>query len=384
MFIHTFTLCCRVSSDTWWRLKEIMYDDLDFKKYNKYRIYRDQTQLKGVHIINEKYKEKSVILGLHRYSIGFSEESCDYFNNCSLTLRVNPYILTKDKSYIGLFELTDDHITLLADKINQCLTFLGVHVDDSSTMFGSRQFLLKDFRFQRIDLSMNLQLPNCYMTQLILGLIRKCRVPQGYERRKYYDSKTGKYKSYDYYEKIHCGSLAISAYHKSAQMDTQEKIHYSIYDIEHCEDIIRIEAQLKSSKVQGLANKWALSEPSPENVLRMLKEDTCYFDFLDTVFLKGNYRTYHETIHLINSSTYHKKTKEKMLELVEWTNKRNGTLEAALLKSQKKHGYSGKELLDLLSRFEMLNINPVTIPPAIKNYDYIPCISKLLRSDVII
>ena len=151
--IHTIELKKQITYSMLRDLKALEYKN----SQGSYRFYYDEAHRI---YISERYKNVGVRLYFHENEEGLQPH---------IRLIINPRILIGDISYTGIFEKTNENWIKLFLNLDNILNELG------------SDYSIESFTVSRIDLCVNLK-ANLRDINTTMRLIRKCRIPEVYER----------------------------------------------------------------------------------------------------------------------------------------------------------------------------------------------------------
>lgn len=326
---HTIELKKKITYSKLRDLKALEYKNCK----ENYRFYYDE-----VHriYISERYKNAGVRLYFHENGEGPSPH---------IRLIINPRILIGDFSYVGIFEKTDENWMKLFLNLNKILKEL-----DS-------EYSIESFTVSRIDLCVNLK-ANLRDINTTMRLIRKCRIPEVYERV-YFSSEEDNAKEMnknsfhvrrDYDE--------VSIYNKGYQMQQEGLSEYG--DV----DILRFEVQLKRKAIVRFLNQYYGSHYiSNSEILNFFAErsrDIMGYRLKD-FFTKGYHLQYSEAQRIVNANTiFTSKTRQRMKQLIYYTSQCKN-LNIAIKHLEDEFSLNKKQIEQLLKDFERINLSPITL-----------------------
>ena len=148
--------------------------------------------------------------------------------------------------------------------------------------------------------------------------------------------------------------IEFSCYNKYKQLENEDK-KYTTEEISAAKGIIRIELRMSHLKI--LQEKQKLNISTEEDILlnaNILSEDNIP-RYIKSCFGAGYFTTAIKAKQKILDSSYHKKTKQSMIDMVERANSKGQTLEKI------KCDIGKKKFSSLMKLFNQLGISPLTI-----------------------
>ncbi|MDD3570585.1 MAG: hypothetical protein PHY44_05735 [Lachnospiraceae bacterium] len=326
---HTFELKKKIDYLKLRDLKALEYKN----SKGSYRFYYDEAHRI---YISERYKNVGVRLYFHENGEGPSPH---------IRLIINPRILIGDLSYTGIFEKTNENWIKLFLNLDNILNELG------------SDYSFEHFTVSRIDLCVNLK-ANLRDINTTMRLIRKCRIPEVYERV-YFSSEEENAKEMnknsfhvrrDYDE--------VSIYNKGFQMQQEGLAEYG--DV----DILRFEVQLKRNAiVRFLRQYYGSHYISNREILNFFAErirDIMGYRLKD-FFTKGYHLQYSEAQKIIDRNTiFTSKTRQRMKQLIYYSSQCKN-LNIAIKYLEDEYSLNKKQIEQLLKNFEKINLSPITL-----------------------
>ena len=217
---------------------------------------------------------------------------------------------------------------------------------------------LKDFKLNRVDFTWNLYCKSSEEVKVRLDIFRKS------EQLPHYKEKNPRRKSGERDEAID-QPLYANKKNQHSWTTCAKNCEFSVYDkgyelkkqhgITILSSILRLELRISRQRLQKLAGKgnW-------EDQLRQLSKDQ---DKVMDKFLHRLHQDFSQVVHKkealkrIEESSFQKRTKDKMRELVKKMSS-CGSFTAA----RQKMGISKKSFIQLLRKFEKIKISPITLP----------------------
>ena len=217
---------------------------------------------------------------------------------------------------------------------------------------------LKDFKLNRVDLTRNLYCKSSEEVKVRLDIFRKS------EQLPHYKEKNPRRKSGERDEAID-QPLYANKKNRHSWTTCAKNCEFSVYDkgyelkkqhrITILSSILRLELRISRQRLQKLAGKgnW-------EDQLRQLSKDQ---DEIMDKFLHRLHQDFPQVVHTkealkrIEESSFQKRTKDKMRELVKKMSS-CGSFTAA----RQKMGLNKKSFIQLLEKFEKIKISPITLP----------------------
>ena len=216
---------------------------------------------------------------------------------------------------------------------------------------------LKDFKLNRVDLTRNLYCKSSEEVKVRLDIFRKS------EQLPHYKEKNLRHKSGERDEAVD-QPLYTNKKNQHSWTTCAKNCEFSVYDkgyelkkqhgITILSSILRLELRISRQRLQKLAGKghW-------EDQLRHLSKDQ---DKIMDKFLHRLHQDFPQVVHTkealkrIEESSFQKRTKDKMRELVKKMSS-CGSFTAA----RQKMGLNKKSFIQLLKKFEKIKISPITL-----------------------
>ena len=217
---------------------------------------------------------------------------------------------------------------------------------------------LKDFKLNRVDLTRNLYCKSSEEVKVRLDIFRKS------EQLPHYKEKNPRRKSGERDEAID-QPLYANKKNQHSWTTCAKNCEFSVYDkgyelkkqhgITILSSILRLELRISRQRLQKLAGKgnW-------EDQLRQLSKDQ---DEIMDKFLHRLHQDFPQVVHKeeafkrIEKSSFQKRTKDKMRELVKKMSS-CGSFTVA----RQKMGLGKKSFIQLLGKFEKIKISPIILP----------------------
>lgn len=318
---------------------------------------RDSIKEKLIKLSQEKrtgyYEKKSGDKAVYK-TINYNVASCFGFNMISLLkitfknentsywmdIKINPRRMfhKKDHPFVYIADIKD--LVSSYKKIDQFLKEAKINEIDSEA-----------FYIQRVDYCVNIDLGNQKHVKEYMRLMKKGAYPYHSERRTEY-SESGKRNvpTVDSFT-VTSNSFEFSVYDKYIQLK-KEKDKYPEEEIQEAEGMIRIELRVKRSKIRYDGKKGGYKDAQEflshagdiagKNIPRYIKK----------AYGNGKFVKLKKAKQVIEDSRYKKKTKEKMIKILDKVSKSN---------LQKVKLLYGKDFSKYMEKFNDLGISPITI-----------------------
>ena len=290
--------------------------------------------------ICEDLKKSGIIISLIR--------CCKYENDhyiyhyCGIRYRINPRRVIDQNNYVGIFD--KGNVREMIDETNDLL----YKVLDKLPPLNKCQL-------NRIDFCHNYKFKDQKTAEAFMEMVKRCNILPGSELELFYDEKLGKDVISENGIKMSFKNCSISIYNKYAQMIEQ---NYSFPDIEDARGVIRFEIQALYGKVYYIRKKHGIKELVDflNNTDELAMDQFNYY--FPKLFCKGDYYSYEEAVIKVSNSSFSKKIKKRMYNLLSLTI--HNSLDDALTVMKEK--LSSAQINWVLNKFNILDLNPSTIP----------------------
>lgn len=351
--IHTFEIQKKIDWQTKRGATSVLFKEAKQKNFQIYEVKN--------YVYCKKYTSQGVFLTLGtklqgKYPYHF------------LNLRVNPRRLLGDTSYVGLFDLTENNIISLIERLNKLIKSIGYTFDIAD---------LNLFSFERLDLCHNIHLGSPVEADLYMKLIKRANIPEGFVLNTKYDAIAKRQKPYENAFELEGFSLKLVVYNKQRQMETNP--FYDVSSIKEAESVLRYEVSLK----QQLARYYKNKTVNVEKFFSLLRQVsiTLLLKYCRKGFTEGDYYSLDKARVLIQASSYSREKKFALIMILETTN-RMRSYALALLHCREELELSKKEMKKLTRCFDCLRLNPVTIPSRWE-IDFLPGLYSLLKKQIV-
>lgn len=325
--IHTFSLTAPCSYNT---IQELCED------HAHYMSKKLSHRLKKVIFLNA-YKHRGVEILLTQ----------SLTHRSWIRLIINPSSLCSGRyEPLALFQAEHADLKLVQKRLKEIIKELELPMK------------LKDFKLNRVDLTRNLYCKSSEEVKVRLDIFRKS------EQLPHYKEKNPRRKSGERDEAVD-QPLYANKKNQHSWTTCAKNCEFSVYDkgyelkkqhrITILSSILRLELRISRQRLQKLAGKgnW-------EDQLRQLSKDQ---DEIMDKFLHRLHQDFPQVVHTkealkrIEESSFQKRTKDKMRELVKKMSS-CGSFTAA----RQKMGLNKKSFIQLLKKFEKIKISPIILP----------------------
>ena len=353
--IHTMTLTKKLTGKEKLSLQEILYK----KTRNGY----GHTYSKRGQVVSTILSDGGIGISLYhkRDSKGFEHNR--------IYLKVNLYNASFDRSRLKTFENTDENVSLLSQSIDDLL----------GCVFPPGLDTLNCYKIDRIDLCRDVRLTK-ELCEMYMRFSKGGYTP-GQFNKVYRFDEVSKRKKVDPKRIVLDGdSMQIIVYDKEHQLKAS-----GIEDLDSdcAKGFIRFEMPLNGKWLKRKIkerNKRKNDIHTTLDVFTLLREESgeWFFKYFNKVFQEGHYRTLKKAREIVESSGFHRKTKKRMLRVLELCSK-HLSLDVAFGHMLEDGEIHHKDILPLLKHFGELKLNPITIPVRWKE-ENLPSVCELIAT----
>ena len=367
--IHTFELSRELTKFEFGDLKDKFYQKYPGtnQKKSEAEDQEDKKKNKTKYIIHnckcEEYANYGVRIRLIECCCYHKEDSSYMGSKYFLKMIINPRKLIEpadEYQYIGILPPRKESVNQVTKAFKKLF---------SKTIFNKD---IDDYKISRVDFCTNIRCDSSKLFRELVRVLRKLPAPPRYKRKFYSCGDRKKANRYNkHYLRYACGNHELVIYDKTYQIVENNLI----VGYEHLpEGVLRFEMHCARSYIRNLEKKLNCDKPSSllwEFIQCSEKKLTKKFA---ACFPEMQYLHQDDIQEKIKASSYKKKTKKRMCELVELLG-RVQSVDKALSK-MKKNGY---DVSDLPDRFKKLGVSPVPLRTNFRA-KYLPSLAELLRT----
>ncbi len=320
--IHTLELFQTVTYFEYWKIRDFLFS---LNTPGNPVTYMDHDYCRS------KYWQRN---GIHIHL----ENSNGYY----IRLRINPrLVIAPESSYLGILPPTKESLVLFQTKFKEL--FAGTPINGK----------INEYRLTRLDQCCNVYCNNAKVFRETVRVLRKLPAASGYDRVFYKDKRDKKAESsYNkHYLRFEHWAHTVVIYDKTYQM-CEEGLTLAYEKLP--EGVLRFEASYSKKYLQKRSKECGSTLALLEQLIYNSREDmiSAFSDcFPDDVFCQ-----FEEIERRVNASSYHKETRERMIELSNRL-RRTQSVDKAL-KKMEKDGYRTEGVLE---RFAELGISPIPL-----------------------
>lgn len=391
--IHTFELFLKLSKSDYDKLKDKLYREYPGTYQTKHDVedQEDKKKNESKYIVHnckcEKFAKHGVRIRLIACRCYCREDSFCMGSGYYLKMVINPRKLIEpaDKyRYLGILPPNEESVNQVTKAFKELF---------HKTIFKKN---MDDYKVSRVDFCTNIRCDSSKLFRELVRVLRKLPTPTHYKRMIYSCDDRKKANKYNkHYLRYVCGTHELVIYDKTFQMTENDLI----VGYEHLpEGVLRFEMHCKRPYIRNLEKELAGKADGTEK--RKQKKSKGGTDGKNSEFSKPSYLLWEliqrseeeltkkftacfpemQYLHpddireKIKASSYKKKTKKRMCELVELLS-RVQSVDKALSKMEK----NGYDVSDLLDRFKKLGISPVPLRMNSRAH-HLPSLAELLRT----
>lgn len=339
--IHTFALRCVCSRTEWENAKKQQYDNAKSRRKNEMFSISDQVWC------CTRFKKQGVRIYFVRHHKGVNTWY-------SVKLVMNPRkLIDAESSYLGIMPTDESSFEILSERFSDIMRSAGLPE------------FLDDWLPVRVDLCANIAFNKEKVAQELVRTARKWPTPP----------KAQQIQSTKHFIEIAFKNYSLVLYNKVWQMKEEGLI---IADEKLPNSVLRVEVQYGRKYI----NKQALAYDMGESTTDILRGMIIYsrellLKHVCSCVPEASFQSVDALTNIIQNSRYSEGTKDMMQFLVNQL-RRKHTLDAALEETARQFKISAKKDVDLLNKFEKINVSPI---PLRKKYfrDWLPSIPALLK-----
>lgn len=345
---HTFEMTKKID------FNEYRYIRNTFHKING--MYKGRIYQKGKSYISEQFGSVGVNMYLLR-----SKNLPTYF-----ILKVNPLFLIAKKNYFSIFTSNIENIVKVRDEINNILDVIGAN------------FRFEDMSISRIDLCVNLEMDSSEIIDAYMRLFKKCQIPCGYILDKFSKEKEN-YKEINKHS-LHASSTntIINIYDKSFQVKEE---NLDLNQENYIDNMLRVEIGLMRPAIYQIMQKYegGINQLSNIDLLEFMGKYSKMLieEYLLKFLTPGVYIPYSEVEKIIQKTDYEKKIKIRMRKFLEKVSECKN-MNAAIKQIEEEYSLTKKQTDYILSNFNDLGINPITLKNDQSHLQSLPSLFDLL------
>lgn len=334
--LHTLTVCRQLTLHSYHILKDALET---FTATHGLRRWPDN---------KNNYQDKIIYGGIaecfdfNTVTLLISKPTKKQLQNYWLEIKINPRYLFHKDEHPFVYIASEQDCEKIFDRVDIMINSLGITWMDKSL-----------FYIKRIDLCFNFRLSSKEDAKEYLELLKKGLYPYNFKRMMEY-SQTGKREIPTKNSFTVCSTnIEFSVYNKYLQL-SDESWKYTLEEIEEAEGMLRVELRIKRPKVRHCKKKYSLQEE--EHFLFLVSQiaEEQITAYLKRCFGTGKFLKIRYAKKVIEGSSFKKKTKKEMVELIDLT-KGKHTLQDA------KELLGSYEFSKRMKKFEELGISPITL-----------------------
>lgn len=327
---HTFELQKSITFEEYNLFRNEIYS---VAKKNCHRVFTE-----GNCLISDLYHGVGIIIRLYNNGTKLPH----------IQLRVNPRFTIGSYDYVGIFECSKKNIEIIKSSIDMVL-------ESIKAGFG-----FDDMTVSRIDLCVNIETDDMALPVNYMRLIRKCRLPDSYNREVFHpETKHDKaYKDknmHSFRAKSHEATFTV--YDKIFQLKQEnllspgEKLQYGLLRFEV--SLSRVAICKIIGNYNGITNNSELLFQFGASSKMIMRNYIFHF------FPDESYYTYNQARMLISESKFTNKIKKRMLFLLRKTSDCNHLINA-IYQMEEEFNISGYKTDKVLTCFEQIKCSPIT------------------------
>lgn len=349
---HTLLMKKLLGNNEYKKIKNSLYEAI---KTEHCKVYAEDNYIKS-----NQFKDYGILIKLKKNDKNFFH----------LELRINPVILLGNIDYSRIFSCNKDNVDLMCNKLNLILESIGA------------SFKFNDMWISRIDLCVNVEFNDKEITDAYMRIFKKCKLPNSFKLDTFkteieMEVENNYIRNKNSFKAISPES-ELSIYNKLFQLKEKNLVNYID---ENIAGIIRIEVIIKRNLILNIINKITGNDSLIENdqilIIMGHFSKLIIVEYLKKFFLRGTYFTYNEAKSILDATKFKKKTKKRMLLLLEKVSECKN-MNSAIKKIKEENALTNYQIDNIISKFEDINLNPITLCNNSNHIDFLPSIFELL------